>query len=257
MKRFMVLAAWILLASPAWVWAENACGCGDKGDPKGNQPKGPMACPLFEVDVDYWYCDYYEVDCSSAPTVCYLYGVYDPAWECDPASCEAVRVTTAQKQTAPPPHVNPPPYDKQRPIKHGPGKGMKPAPVASPVLDKDQKEVFFEFPHPMRPSETVIAQLKQIDWGLVTPNGNPAPNSGKKKRFVVEQVDPSQATTPPVKIDTLGYHSVKHLVTKTDVDGNERTTCSVALEPKLPRDKYPFLLPILVVLNETLDCGQP
>ena len=257
MKRFLVLAAWILLASATWGWAENACDCGGNADPKGNQPKGPMACPLFLVDTDYWYCDYYEIDCNSTPTVCYLYGVYDPVWTCDPASCQAARVATAQKEAAQPPRVNPPSSDRQRPIIHGPGAGMRPNPVLTAVLDKENKEIFVKFPHPTINNTTVIAQLKQIDWGLVSAGGVVLPISNKKmKRFVAEEVDPSQATTRPVSIDSFGYHAVKHLVRKTDVNNNDQTTCSVALEPILPMDKYPFLLPILVFFREGLDCSE-
>lgn len=258
MKRFLVLAAWILLASATWGWAENACDCGGNADPKGKEAYGALACPLFEVDVDYWYCDYYEIDCNSTPTVCYLDGPYSPVWECG-NYCQSATFMKAQKhvgETAERKKFDPE-HTEQNPIQHGPGAGKKPAPKMLDVVYQGKKLVV-SFEHPMDPRKTVLAEVKRIPWGLVNPaTARSVPSHGTKNRFAALEV--AQASDPE-PIGTFGYKVCKRSITGPPVPGTPgKKVCSVTLEPVEPKPNPFSSLALLVWLTDSLppDCGQP
>ncbi len=257
MKRFLVLAACFILTSPAFVAADDACGCGEKDSAKAAAGgKGTWACPLFEVDVYYWYCDYYPTSCDDVPSVCYLDGDYSPTWAC-PSGCQAAtkrdqkHASKAQQQKRFDPEHTP-----QHPIEHGPGVGLKPRPKVSDVHYQN-KLLFVSFTHPLT-DKTVIAQAKRIDWDLIDPaNGNPAPHHGTKWRFAALEV--VEASEKPVPIDTFGYKVVMRSVKGPDVGSTPgKPVCSVAIEPDKPMPNPFFSLAVLVWFNDSLppDCSQ-
>ncbi|NLX97259.1 MAG: hypothetical protein GXY83_13880 [Rhodopirellula sp.] len=100
MMRLLAISVLALLPSPILVAAEKPCGCGETEKPAANS-RGGCACPLFLMDVEFWYCDYYEDCCISVPTAAWMEGNYEPCWECvlDPNRCPSTYGKTEHSRT--------------------------------------------------------------------------------------------------------------------------------------------------------------